>query len=61
MSAKKQSKKPSEEDKQEALMLVGLLRSVTTEAEYREIEQRMLNPEKTAEAKRREEESRRMG
>lgn len=60
MSAKKQSKKPSEEDKQEALMLVGLLRSVTTEAEYREIEQRMLNPEKTAEAKRREEESRRM-
>jgi len=60
MSAKKKPKEPSEEDKREARMLVGLLRCVTTEEEYREIEQRMLNPEKTAAAKRREEEIRRM-
>lgn len=60
MSAKEKPKKPSKEDQQEARMVIGLLRSVTTEEEFREIEGRLMNPEIAKQTKRRDEEDRRM-
>jgi len=60
MSAKKQAKRPSKEAQEDGEMWVQLLGKALTEDEFREFEERALNPEKAAEAERQEKADRRM-